>query len=243
MAIVCVVLGLWGAWDYAVAIPNAITEADRAELIKLVLPALDVELGSEERDAATVALNVAIEEDSGVDVEWGNALFVFGGAVSGNGSVGQQEAINLLEEYLNKYGNVTRPSKYDRPMQWMFILCLPFGFYYLGVYGKMSKRAGVYCLDDDGTLTTPEGSWTSNEIKDIDMGRWISKTAKARETWKARVVVDDHAPIVLDDYIYKDMHLIIGKLAHQFYPEQWTPLAKRVRVEKTEESEETGNGE
>jgi hypothetical protein len=35
------------------------------------------------------------------------------------------------------------------------------------------------------------------------------------------------------------MHLIIGNLAHRFYPENWTPLAKRVKVETQEESEET----
>ncbi len=241
MSIVCVVLGLWGIWDYVVFIPNAITEADRAELIKLVLPALEVELGSEERDAATVELNVAVEEDDGSDAEWSGALITWRGAVSGNGNEPPQEVTNLLEEYLNKYGSVTRPSKYDRPMQWLFIFCLPFGFYYLWVYGKMRKKAGIYSLDDDGTLTTPEGSWSSEEIKDIDMDRWISKTGKARETWKARVVVDNHDPVVLDDYIYSDMHLIIGKIAHQFYPEQWTPLAKRVRVENIEDSEEVNN--
>jgi hypothetical protein len=204
-----------------------------------VQPALNVERGSQERDSGMVALNVTIEEDDSLDQKWSDALIVFRGAVSGGGVDSQQKATNLVEDYLNEYGSVTRPSKFDRPMQWMFILCLPFGFYYLFTYSKMTKRASMYRLDDDGTLSTPEGTWSKDDIQDIDMERWISKTGKARTTWTAKVLVENHPPILLDDYVYKDVHLIIGNLAHRFYPEIWTPLAKRVKVEKQEESKET----
>jgi hypothetical protein len=244
MAVVCLVLGVWGIWDYTVAIPKAIQEADRAEFLReTIQPALKVlEMGSEERDRATVKLNVTIEEDDGLDKNWSAALIEFKGALDGSGG-SQQKADDLLGEYLNKYGSVTRPSKFDRPMQWLFILCLPLGFYYLWAYFKLAKRANAYRLDDDGTLTTPEGTWSAEEIKDIDMGRWIAKTGKARTTWTAKVIVENHSPILLDDYIYKDMHLIIGKLAHGFYPESWTPLARRARVDKIEESEVLGEEE
>lgn len=240
MAVVCLVLGVWGIWDYTVAIPDALRASDRAELLReFVQPALSVERGSQERDSAMVALNVAIEDDDGLDQGWSDALIVFGGAVSGSGMDSQQKATSLVEDYLNEYGSVTRPSKFDRPMQWVFILCLPFGFYYIFAYSKMTKRARMYRLDDDGALSTPEGTWSKEDIQDIDMERWISKTGKARMTWTAKVVVENHPPILLDDYVYKDMHLIIGNLAHRFYPENWTPLAKRVKVETQEESEET----
>ena len=96
----------------------------------------------------------------------------------------------------------------------------------------------MFELSDDGNISTPEGSWSANEIKDIDMSTWISKTAKARLTWTAKVVIDGREPIVLDDYMYQDMHLIIGALAHQFYPDDWTPLARRVKIEPAEEDEE-----
>jgi len=240
MAVVCIVLGVWGIWDYTVVIPNALRACDRAELLReFVQPALNVERGSQERDSGMVALNVTIEEDDSLDQKWSDALIVFRGAVSGGGVDSQQKATNLVEDYLNEYGSVTRPSKFDRPMQWMFILCLPFGFYYLFTYSKMTKRASMYRLDDDGTLSTPEGTWSKDDIQDIDMERWISKTGKARTTWTAKVLVENHPPILLDDYVYKDVHLIIGNLAHRFYPEIWTPLAKRVKVEKQEESKET----
>jgi len=238
MAIVCVVLGVWGIWDYVVVIPNATEASNRAELLRgVVQPALDVELGSQERDNAAVVLNVAIEEYSGLDPAWSEALVVFSGAVSGKTADSQQKAKELLETYLNEYGSVVPPSKFDRPMQWMFIICLPFGFYYFWAYLKMSKKALTYRLDDDGTLVTPEGTWAPQQITDIDMERWISKTGKARTTWTAKAIVENHDPILLDDYVYKDMHLIIGKLAHRFYPNEWTPLAKRVKVNTPEDNE------
>ena len=63
MTIVCVVLGLWGIWDYAVAIPRAEMGAARATLLReVVQTAMATELGSEERSEAVVLLNVNIEE-------------------------------------------------------------------------------------------------------------------------------------------------------------------------------------
>ena len=95
----------------------------------------------------------------------------------------------------------------------------------------MSKKAGTYRLEEDGTLVTPEGSWVHDEIVDIDLSRWIAKTGNARSTWTATVILSDGTKILLDDYVYQDMHLIIGNLAHQFYPQEWTPLARRVKTE------------
>jgi hypothetical protein len=240
MAIVCVVLGFWGVYDYVVVIPDAIQDATRADLQNnYVKDALYVEMGAEERDKAAVALHVALEEDAGLDPQWKNTLLLFKSAVESSDGATLREAQDVLNENLNAYGSVVPPSKFDRPMQWLFILCIPFGFYYFWAYFKMKKKANTYRLEDSGTLVTPEGTWSSEEIEDIDMERWISKTGKARTTWTAKVVVSDHAPVLLDDYIYEDMHLIIGKLAHRFYPKEWTPLAKRIKVEiETEEGGE-----
>jgi len=166
---------------------------------------------------------------------WIASLEVFRNALNSVGKNIQDEAYALLVSELAIYGNVTPPSKFDRPMQWVFILCLPFGFYYLWKYVQMKKRSRIYCLDNEGTLSTPEGIWQSSEIADIDMSRWIAKSGNSRSTWTAKVIVGDNQPILLDDYIYNDMHLIIGALAHRFYPDQWTPLAKRVRIDVADE--------
>jgi len=246
MAVVCIVLGLWGVWDYVVAIPEKEEAAVRAVVLKVVNVALNTEKGSTERSDASVLVNLALEssasepvgEFSGGQMDLGNtagwitSLELFQSALAYGDLELQAQSVALVNDGLNQYGNVTPPSKYDRPMQWAFILCIPFGFYYLWTYGKMSARAKTYCLDDDGTLTTPEGVWAANEITDIDMSRWIAPTGNARETWKAKAVINDGQKIVLDDYTFENMHLIIGSLAHRFYPEQWTPIAKRVKVEE-----------
>ncbi len=241
MAIVCLVLGVWGVWDYVVAIPRAEMQAGRARLLsETIQPALITEMGSVERDDATVILNVIIiENDDGQDPQWVASLEVFRSALNGGGKELRNEAQLLLESEFALYGNVTPPSKFDRPMQWLFILCLPFGLYYLRKYAQMKKRASIYCLDDEGTLSTPEGTWQSGEMADIDMSRWIAKSGNARSTWTAKVIVDDRQnpklaigckqAVLLDDYIYNDMHLIIGAIAHRFYPDQWTPLARRIK--------------
>jgi hypothetical protein len=247
MAVVCVVLGLWGVWDYVVAIPEKEEAAMRAVVLKSVNAALNTERGSTERSDVSVLVDLALEssanepvgEPSGDQMDLGNkagwiaSLEVFQSALSSGDFELQTQAETLINSGLNQYGNVTPPSKYDRPMQWVFILCIPFGFYYFWAYGKMSARAKNYSLDGEGTLTTPEGVWAAEEITDIDMSRWIAPTGNARETWKAIAITGDGQKIVLDDYVYENMHLIIGSLAHRFYPEQWTPVAKRVGVEES----------
>ena len=232
MVVVCVVLGVWGIWDYVVAIPQAQVGAERAALLNdVVQPAMETEIGSEERAAASVLLEVNIESlDVDKNTDWITAVGVFKKALVGN-TVSVVEYETFLQEEVEKYGNITPPSKYDRPMQWLFIICLPFGLYYFLVYLKMKNNAAGYRLADDGTLSTPGGSWGADEIQDIDMSRWISKTGKARSTWTAKAIVGDGTPVLLDDYIFRDMHLIIGALAHRFYPEEWTPLARRVKTE------------
>ncbi len=238
MIIVCVVLGLWGIWDYVVAIPEKARGAAKAEILRVIKTGLDTPNGSSQRLDAITLVDTALQSDGYAEDDWDAGLAQMKEALEGGSIETQREAMGNVEEGLNTYGNITAPSKYDRPMQWVFMSCLPFGLWYLLSYLKMKKRASMYTLDDDGTLTTPEGTWSASDIKDIDMSTWISKTAKARSTWTAKVVVEGSEPIELDDYVYQDMHLIIGTLAHQFYPDDWTPLARRVKLEQTQEEEE-----
>lgn len=239
MFIVCLVLGLWGVWDYVVAIPRAATEAARADTLRLVKNGLDTPLGSEHRVKALAALDAEIKVENSEEPTWGTSLEGMKNAIVGEGAELHQTGLEIVEAGLSEYGHVTAPSKYDRNMQWIFILCLPFGVYYLFMYLKMSRRARLYLLTEEGTLTTPEGTWTSGEIEDIDMTRWIAKTGSARSTWTARVVLKDGDQVVLDDFIYRGMDKIIGSLAHKFYPEEWTSLARRVKTKKPVDQEES----
>ena len=72
-----------------------------------------------------------------------------------------------------------------------------------------------------------------DQIVEIEMNRWCAKEGDRRSTWTATVVTTDGKRIVLDDHDFKNMHLIIGAIAHRMMPDTWTPEAKRVG-EKTE---------
>ena len=75
-------------------------------------------------------------------------------------------------------------------------------------------------MNDDGSLHTPEGDFARDEIVGLDMDRWMSKSIAYAETKDAK--------IKLDDYIYKNMHLIVGALAQRFAPDKWTEEAKKI---------------
>ena len=61
IAVVCIVLGLWGVWDYVVAIPQREESVMRSVVLKIVHSALSTERGSVERDKAGVVVRSALE--------------------------------------------------------------------------------------------------------------------------------------------------------------------------------------
>ena len=125
-------------------------------------------------------------------------------------------------------GRPTPPAAYDRPVQlWMYMVgCGVMGVpWFLWQWIATARRR--YSLEDDGTLVAPEGRFGRTEIADIDMDKWMSKSL-------ATVVLADGRKLVLDDYKHRDMHLIVGAIASERYPEKWSPEARdldRVRAE------------
>ena len=149
MMIVCVVLGLWGIWDYVVSIPEAARGAARADILRVIKVGLDTPNGSSQRLDAITLIDVALQSEGYADGDWDAGLAQMKVALEGASIEIQRKAMGSVEEGLNAYGNITAPSKYDRPMQWVFMSCLPFGLWYLLSYMKMKKRASMYELDDD----------------------------------------------------------------------------------------------
>ena len=144
-----------------------------------------------------------------------------------------QEAYELAKDGVNRTADVSSPGKFDRATQWMFILCLPFAPYY--TWSLLAAKRRVYRLDADGTLHAPEGTWTKEEIADIDMGRWMSKSI-------AHVVHSDGRRIKLDDYVYRNVHLIVGAIASKRYPEEWATDARRIPSERPASPEPAQEG-
>ena len=137
----------------------------------------------------------------------------------------ESEGINYdrLKAELTQLGTPAPPGKYDRIIKGLvFVPCLPFGPYLLWMCFRANRR--TYRLDDDGTLHLPKGSWNAQDIKEIDMTRWMSKSI-------AHVVNTDGTRAKLDDFQHKDLHLIVGAIAARMQPEEWTPDARPVKAE------------
>ena len=139
-------------------------------------------------------------------------------------------AKKVVEEITRRNdGAPTKPSPYDRTLQlWLYIIgCGVLGppFFVWPIVQIARKQ---FVLEDDGTLRTPTGTFSAAQIVDIDMSRWCAKEGDRRSTWTAHVVTSDGKRILLDDHDFKNMHLIIGAIAHGFMPDIWTAEGKRV---------------
>jgi len=264
--VICLVFGVWGIYDYVWVIPGKMRVFERyqaclqtgdalqaeprsnsaREKIDTARATVDAELekllslGMTEEDGQGVSAEQAIESIKARNEEnWLAVLLLFKSALAEaeqrvpgvTPSEGFVLAVEVARRGVAATGDITPPGEFDRAVQWMFILCLPTAPYFLWILLKTKKR--VYRLDDDGTFSAPEGTWAADEIADIDMSRWMAKSI-------AFVVHTDGRRIKLDDYIFRNTHLIVGALACQRYPEQWDEQAKRRKKEESEEPAEEG---
>ncbi len=117
-----------------------------------------------------------------------------------------------------------RPGAFDRAVQlWAYTVgCGILGTPYF-LWASLQLLRRKFRLDEDGTLHAPEGVVKRQDIADIDMSRWMRKSI-------ATVVAKDGTRVELDDYKFKDLHLIVGAIAHRFYPDQWTEEARKVKT-------------
>jgi len=245
--IVCLVLGLWGVYDYVWAIP---TQAEHAERRELSQDVLDVLLGSaagnnsdtEARDQLVEFLGIRLQDRTGSgshagpealgdlppasDEAWmlSMELYITGlesrPMPGGRPSKAMQLAGTVAERSLDLYGDAQTPSVYDRPVQWLFMISLIFIPFYAWSLLVFSPKK--YALEEDGTLHLPEGTWSRDDTADIDMTRWMSKST----AWVEHV---DGTRIKLDAHIYKNLHLIIGAVAHRFHPDMWQEDGRKVK--------------
>ena len=243
--LMCTVLGLWGVYDYVWAIPTQAEHAERRDISQDVLELLETagspEYNTEARDRMVAALTGSLQQldtstqltpesleglDPASTEAWmlSMAIYVRGlqsrPMPSGDPSDAMRMAGVIANRSMDLYGDAQAPSAYDRPVQWLFILSLLFVPFY--AWNLLKYGPGVYRLDEDGTLHMPEGTWTRDEIAGIDMDRWMAKST-------AVVLNTDGTGVKLDAYIYKDLHLIIGTIAHRFHPEQWEEDGRKVK--------------
>ncbi len=278
MAVVCLVLGVWGVYDHQVVIPKRLLAHERGDVATAVRDALEPgadetdarraeELLREQREAFAERFGGVIPSSaSAVNSEdearalagrlkdtintfradaqddWLRALATFERALplapSPAGSPLDGRALQawmIADESSQRVASIKRPSTFDRPTQWAFILCLPFAPYMFYVYVALQRESRKYRLDDDGTLHHPKGTWSSEEIADIDMSVWMKKSI-------AYVVHRDGQRVKLDDYKHKNMHLIIGAIASKYDPRQWDEQARDLTLRKDSGQKDSDRG-
>lgn len=250
IALMCLVLGLWGVYDYVIAIPNAERMSERREVTQEVKNALestgDAKTAAAARSAALQTIDGAMgtlgsssatpktnaDQPDG-DTAWRDMLQVWKNCLQGITGLNEtptpemRQAGLVVAEAMELYGEAQPPAAYDRPIQWMFIASLLFVPFYL--WGLIKYGPRTYELDADGSVHTPEGVFSHEQIEDIDMNRWMAKST-------AELVLVDGRRVKLDAYIYKNLHLIIGSVAHRLHPDAWTEDARQVKKDKSTES-------
>lgn len=272
MAVVCLVLGLWGVYDYIEVIPSRMLAHERGDTARAVRDAIvpggpqearqtarelleeeqqrfadqfpeasqqQVALPDDVNEAKALAGSAAENIDSlneANQLAWATGLALFEAALrqepTPDGEVlsgVQLHAYEVADLVTQRVAPIKRPSAYDRPTQWAFMLCLPFVPWCLWVYFATKQR--VYRLDDDGTLHLPKADvsanagqvWTIDQIEDIDMSLWMKKSI-------AWVQHHDGTRVKLDDFKHKNLHLIVGAIASRLYPDEWDAEAKPIKA-------------
>lgn len=200
-AFICGGLALWGAYDYWVSIPDR------------------------ERQFATYETSKKRHEELAAK------------ATQGEITDAERSEYGTLDKYFQERAEKnlpvpTNPPAYDRPVQlWLYIV----GCGVLGVpwflWQWLSVAGKKYRLEDDGTLTAPGmAPIPAEQITDIDMSKWMSKSI-------ATVKAADGRTVLLDDYKFRGIDLIVGAIASRFYPDDWTPDGrdlKRLRLQEAE---------
>jgi hypothetical protein len=205
IAVLMVVFGAWGGYDYLVKIPRLEQTFARYEQAKTRFDQME----EKKNNLHTSGMTMAEREKFKVEYD---------------------DSVRELESLAPGGAPPAKPGKWDRLTCWFFILCLPCAPYFFVLYAKAKKQK--YRLEEDGTLHfngDPEfgtGAWAQDEITDIDMSRWMKKSI-------AHVVHKDGKRLKLDAYLHKNLELIIGAIAARLHPDDWTVEAKPRKADES----------
>ena len=199
IAVAFVILSAWGAYDLWVKIPHQEQVFSLYDAAKTRLAELDARKTDRENR---------------------------GGGLS-QAEVAEYSATKKILDALAPGGTApTQPGKFNRVTQWFYISCIlcvpPF------VRSFWRAKHQSYRLEEDGALhftgdpALESGVWTQAEIADIDMSAWMAKSI-------AHVVHLDGRRLMLDAYMHRNLHLIVGAIASRLHPAQWDDQAKIVK--------------
>ena len=147
--LMCLVLGLWGVYDYVWAIPPQAEHALRRDVSQDVLELLETAANPDynteardqivdqlvqwlqERDASTPSTPEELDRlDPSSNQAWNISMIIYVKGLesrpmpSGAPSEAMQVAGVVSNRSMDLYGDAQAPSAYDQPVQWLFILSL-----------------------------------------------------------------------------------------------------------------------
>lgn len=222
--VLCGGLGAWGAYDYWVTIPDRYVAV--AEYEELTEEQRRLETRSEFITLRGKLRSGDLSEDDKARLEELRAMPAEGMVPLTEDDRNRYEEINeiLLVDFENTPPQM--PASYDGWVNFYvyFIGCGVLGVPWF-VWKLFSRRGLCWTLEDDGTLVTPDGSYSTDQITGIDMSIWMKKSI-------AKVNVEGADDVELDDYENQNAFKIVGLLAHRFHPDEWTEEAKPVKAEE-----------
>jgi len=257
VAILCAVFGVWGIYDYAIAIPNKQRAFDRYQVLNLSKTAL------ESTNTTSGSLTPeAVKADEEINQEW---LRVTGRLPKDTPANEVMALFNSHErgawlKFLSDMKIILQASRtppLDDPLEMPARKALEYIDSELGTIGvptppsafdRMTQwffiaslpctpwvlwlfvkaRRQKYRLDEDGTLHY----FGDPEFGD---GAWTRDEIADIDMhrWMAKSIAwavhQDGRRLKLDAYLHKDLHLIIGAIASRMHPEEWDAEAKPVK--------------
>jgi hypothetical protein len=251
MIVICLVLGLWGLYDYLVKIPTAEAMVRRSPVYAAALDAIQTSGDPEatpaarresaERARATIQAAIdAVPEGTRPaeridpeisprdEAQWATELALMASVVTTyvnsppGAEIPEQDARGA--DLIRSRKNLTAavtPPSKFDRLTQWFFI-LCLPFVPWYSWTFAREARVVHRLEDDGSFHGPSGRWGREEIADIDMSQWMRKSI-------AFVVHADGRREKLDDYVHRDVDRIVGAIAHRMYPQDWTEEAKAVR--------------
>jgi hypothetical protein len=148
--LLCVVFGVWGAYDYWVKIPRQEETFTRYEALHTRVTEIEQQVAKQ----GGLATSEQKQEHENAKIE----LL----AISPSGA------------------EPVKPSKFNRMTQWVYIACLPMApiFFILFLNANRQRYAldddGTLHFQGDKELRS--GTWKPADIAEIDMSRWMAKS-------------------------------------------------------------------
>lgn len=190
-AVLCAILGAWGAYDYWERIPR--------------------------QDAAFAEYRSATERVK----RYADMSVPGAPRLTAEQEADYQAARQVVDKFAS--GAPTPVAAYDRPLQlWVYMIgcgILGTGWCLVSVVRTSSRS---FALDDDGTLRIGARAIGRDDVEGVDMSRWMAKSI-------AKLRMRGGEILVLDDYKYTGLHLLVGHYAHRFEPQRWNADATPVK--------------